>query len=272
MTRVSPGEGTGVRKYELICNQELSETDEAIRMNEGSQGEVLKIQTIIHDGRVLLQPSLVRTPSWEVRKDRCRGLLPKGKFGDVSRCSNDEKYEEEVNVDDIERMEAEILSEDEKEEEENYGNVPTKGDDNDNYDDEDSDNYDEDAHPGIKVEELRELDVQDTDDEINEVLETTHMLSAEQREGVKLILRRYRKSFSSTPGLCVKFEYEFELTDHAPFSYRERPIPYAIRDAVREQIEMMIRQGIIEPATLPYSNPLVIVPKANKVPRICLDA
>jgi hypothetical protein len=35
---------------------------------------------------------------------------------------------------------------------------------------------------------------------------------------------------------------------------------------------MMEEQGIIEPANSPYTNPLVRVPKANKSPRISLDA
>jgi hypothetical protein len=60
MTRVTPGEKTGVRTYELICNQGL---DEVMRVNEGDRGEVLKIRTITRYGRVLLQPSLVQTPS-----------------------------------------------------------------------------------------------------------------------------------------------------------------------------------------------------------------
>jgi hypothetical protein len=144
------------------------------------------------------------------------------------------KYEGETNVDGIERMEAEILSN--GEEEEIYGNVPVNNDDNDNYGDEDN----EGLHPGRGLEEMREPNVQDTDGVIHEVVDTADLLSAEQRE-VRVILRMYQKSFSSTPGLCVKFEYGFELTDHAPFSYRVRPIPYAIRDAVREQIEMMVR-------------------------------
>jgi hypothetical protein len=34
----------------------------------------------------------------------------------------------------------------------------------------------------------------------------------------------------------------------------------------------MVSQGIIEPASSPYINPLVIVPKIGRAPRICLDA
>jgi hypothetical protein len=152
-------------------------------------------------------------------------------------------------------------------------NVRVYCDESDNYRDERSEeDSDEDLHPGGRLEELRGQKVLNTDDVINGVVETARLQSAEQKGEVRAILKKYQKSFSSTPGLCIDFEYGFELTNHAPFSYRERPTPYAIRDAVREQIEMITRQGVIEPAASPYANPLVVVPRANKVPRICLDA
>jgi hypothetical protein len=108
MTRVTPGEGMGVRSYELICKRELNKRDEVIRMKGESQGEVLQIKTITCDGRVLLQPSLVRTPSLRFRKNRCCEFS-RERFMDESGCSDEEKYEEETNVAGIERMEAEIM-------------------------------------------------------------------------------------------------------------------------------------------------------------------
>jgi hypothetical protein len=45
-----------------------------------------------------------------------------------------------------------------------------------------------------------------------------------------------------------------------------------MRYAVREQITLMVEQDIIQPASSPYTNPLVIVPKAGRDPRFCLDA
>jgi hypothetical protein len=107
-------------------------------------------------------------------------------------------------------------------------------------------------------------------DVISRTLETLDALSLNQKVEVEGILRKYRRSFSSTPGLCIDYGYEFEVEDHVPFTARERPIPYVMRKAVGEQTKM-IKQGIIQPPTSPYSNPLVIVPKANKAPRICLD-
>jgi hypothetical protein len=90
MTRVIPGEGTGVRRYELSRHRELNERDEVIGVKGESQGEDLKIKTITRDGRVLLQPSLVRTPSVGFRKKRCCEFS-REKFMDESGCSDEEK-------------------------------------------------------------------------------------------------------------------------------------------------------------------------------------
>ena len=188
ITRVTPSEGTGVRKYELIYNLGLNKMDKVTALKEESQGEFLKVKTITCDGRVLLQPSLVRTPSLGFRKNRCCDFAREKEFMDEPGCCDEEKHEEE--------------------EEESYDKAPVNDADDDNYADEDYDNDDdEDVHPGRRLGEPREPNVQNTDDVINEAVKTAHLRSAEQREEVRAILRRYQKSFSSTPGLCVDFEY-----------------------------------------------------------------
>jgi hypothetical protein len=89
-------------------------------------------------------------------------------------------------------------------------------------------------------------------------------LNYDQKTEVGIILRKHQQSFPSIPGLCVENEYELEVEDHVPLSDRERPIPYAIREAIREEIDMGVEQGIIGTAMSPYSNALVIISKANE--------
>ena len=61
----------------------------------------------------------------------------------------------------------------EEEEEESYDKAPVNDADDDNYGDEDYDNDDdEDVHPGRRLGEPREPNVQNTDDVINEAVET----------------------------------------------------------------------------------------------------
>jgi hypothetical protein len=51
-----------------------------------------------------------------------------------------------------------------------------------------------------------------------------------------------------------------------------RPIPFALRPAVREQIRQMLMDDLIEISTFPVLNPLTVVRKEGGDIRICVDA
>jgi hypothetical protein len=107
---------------------------------------------------------------------------------------------------------------------------------------------------------------------IKRALEAAKTITQDQKTVIECLLRKYDKYFTSTPGLCNSFEYEFFLRDHQPITMRERAIPFALREEVRKQIEMMLRNEIIETSTSSYVNPLTIVLREGKSPRICVDA
>jgi hypothetical protein len=62
------------------------------------------------------------------------------------------------------------------------------------------------------------------------------------------------------------------VNSHATIKSQSRQIPFLLRAAVREEINQMVRDGIIEVSCSPHVNPLVIVSRDGKPPRICLDA
>jgi hypothetical protein len=74
------------------------------------------------------------------------------------------------------------------------------------------------------------------------------------------------------PGRCKDFKYQFNIQGKPPKQMSSRRIPFALRKQVREQIQEMVADGILEEFFSDYVNPLTIVPKENKSPRICLDA
>ena len=63
--------------------------------------------------------------------------------------------------------------------------------------------------------------------------------------------------------------------DTPPFAvHAARPIPFAWREEVREQLETMVQQGVIEllcDQPSEWCHPLVIVPKSSGSVRICVD-
>jgi hypothetical protein len=50
------------------------------------------------------------------------------------------------------------------------------------------------------------------------------------------------------------------------------PIPFALRKEVREQIEEMLTDHVIEESYSSYVNPITLVQKEGRRVRICLDA
>jgi hypothetical protein len=86
------------------------------------------------------------------------------------------------------------------------------------------------------------------------------------------LLPNYKEFFSSKPGKCTLMKYCFEVNDVDSIIGYSRPIPFAVRNDVRLQIEQLLTDGIIEPLNSPYLNPLTVVIRPGKHPRMCLDA
>ena len=68
-------------------------------------------------------------------------------------------------------------------------------------------------------------------------------------------------------------EHEIVLHDAhcAPVHCRARPIPYHLRDVVTEQINKMLRLGVIQESRSPWSSPILLVPKTDGQYRFCID-
>ena len=94
-------------------------------------------------------------------------------------------------------------------------------------------------------------------------------LSKKQRSEVYKLLYRYRDVFTERPGTTSLVEHKIEMVgDSRSKSY---PIPYNLRDFLREDMEKMIEMGVIRKSDSPCSSPIVIVRKKDGTDRICVD-
>jgi hypothetical protein len=66
------------------------------------------------------------------------------------------------------------------------------------------------------------------------------------------------------------FEYQFQMQGGLP-KLCNSPIPFSLRREVREQLEEMVKNGILEISHSPYINPLTIIQRKNKPVCICVD-
>jgi len=116
--------------------------------------------------------------------------------------------------------------------------------------------------------DMRALSARDLRKKVDE----SDNLSHEQKESLFHMLSKYRAHFTSKPGLCKIFEYEFEVQCLEPIVGHTRPIPFSVRPAVREQIRQMTADNVLEISTSSHVNPLTVLLRDGKAPRICVDA
>ncbi|PNF32592.1 hypothetical protein B7P43_G19008, partial [Cryptotermes secundus] len=81
-------------------------------------------------------------------------------------------------------------------------------------------------------------------------------LSASEQNELYQVLLRYKDHLTTRPGKCNLFTYRFQVNADKPIVSYSRPIPFALRPAVREQIQQIIEDGILEFSTSPVLNPL----------------
>lgn len=56
-----------------------------------------------------------------------------------------------------------------------------------------------------------------------------------------------------------------------PVRQPPRRLPFHRREEVKQLLDKMLKQGIIEPAQRPWSSPIVLVPKKDGSTRFCVD-
>ena len=97
-------------------------------------------------------------------------------------------------------------------------------------------------------------------------------LSDFQKEQLYALLSKYRNHLTKRPRRCNLFEYKFEMKGDKLKSRNAWPISFALRAQVKEQIQEMLKDNILEESFSDYVNPLTLVERPGKSIRICIDA
>ena len=96
-------------------------------------------------------------------------------------------------------------------------------------------------------------------------------LTKSQEENMWQVLGAYDSVFTDVPGKSNVIQNQITLTDSTPIRYKPYPLPYAIRENLKTEIQEMLDLGIIRASTSPYASPIVIVKKKDGTNRICVD-
>jgi hypothetical protein len=82
---------------------------------------------------------------------------------------------------------------------------------------------------------------------------------------------KHQGKFTKKPGKCRGFEYLFQVQGQLLKSTYSRPLPFALRPAVSEEIRQLMKDDILEESHSAYLNPLTVAQREGKSPRICVD-
>ncbi|XP_062616792.1 uncharacterized protein LOC134278492 [Saccostrea cucullata] len=102
-------------------------------------------------------------------------------------------------------------------------------------------------------------------------VKVNHSLSSDQLESINDVLHEFQEVLTDLPGRTNVIQHEVHLTTKEPIRNRPYQIPYAVRSAVREEIQHMIDMDIIEPSESPYASSIVVAKKSDGSQRICVD-
>ena len=96
-------------------------------------------------------------------------------------------------------------------------------------------------------------------------------LTKTHQEEMMNTLARHTKVFSDIPGKTNMIEHKIEFSDNNAVKSRPYPLPYAMRENLKREIEDMLSLGSIRESNSPYASSIVIVKKKNGSDHICVE-
>jgi len=99
-------------------------------------------------------------------------------------------------------------------------------------------------------------------------------VSSSQRNEVSYMLHRYTDCFAedlSHIGRCNTTVMDIEVTTATPILGRRYQVAFSKRDALRSQLDLLLKHNIISKSSSPYASSAILVPKAKGESRLCIE-
>ncbi|XP_026146496.1 uncharacterized protein LOC113120717 [Carassius auratus] len=103
------------------------------------------------------------------------------------------------------------------------------------------------------------------------VVDVNPHLSAAQKAELQHLVGQFSDVFSPRPGRTKVVEHDVRTPPGVIVRQRPYRVPEARRHAIEEEVQEMLRLGVIEPSRSPWSSPIVMVPKPDGTLRFCND-
>ena len=96
-------------------------------------------------------------------------------------------------------------------------------------------------------------------------------LTSEQVDQLLSVFKEVPSLFAARPGKTAVVEHVIRLKDVNPIRQRSYRVPQHLGEKLKQEVEEMLKLGVIEPSNSEYCSPVVIVLKKDGSLRICID-
>ncbi|KAI2658155.1 Transposon Ty3-I Gag-Pol polyprotein [Labeo rohita] len=96
-------------------------------------------------------------------------------------------------------------------------------------------------------------------------------LSAAQKGDLQHLIGQFSDVFSHLPGQTNVLHHDIRTPPGVVVRQRPYRVPEARRQAIEDEVQQMLKLGVIEPSRSPWSSPIVMVPKPDGTLRFCND-
>ncbi|KAL8583208.1 hypothetical protein ACOMHN_053721 [Nucella lapillus] len=135
------------------------------------------------------------------------------------------------------------------------------------------------THVAVVVEETEESDLKTDHIPVIPLRETetyqdvqySEEISTTQRSTLSQMVKDHKTAFTDLPGSTYLAECEIKLITNEPTRVHQYPLPHSQTETVKEEVNQMLKMGVIESATSPYNAPIVLVKKKDGTTRFCID-
>ena len=106
-----------------------------------------------------------------------------------------------------------------------------------------------------------------------ELFDLSH-LEPQEATAVRELLSEFRDIMSTGPmdlGSTDVIQHDIETTSTRPIRQAPRRLPMHQADEVRDHVENLLHEGLIEPSNSPWAAPIVVVRKSDRSIRLCVD-
>lgn len=101
---------------------------------------------------------------------------------------------------------------------------------------------------------------------------TNTELNNDQKEKVRQLIKEYPDVFNQKTGRTKKLRHQINVTPQST-PHNSPPFRYAParKKVIEENIDDMLKEGIISPSNSPWASPVILVPKKDGSLRFCVD-